>query len=289
MYGHTSTLLRGTTLSEHTCLRTACMKIVRTKTFLCQSDTYGSVPRAYSAKRYRTNPYQSPVSNRKKDAVPRVYLHLFRGGRYEPKQAKRLRSTQLYPGSALRGQMSYHNPKLTKQNKNTPKAELKQETERTHSISHQNAWGSTSLDSTIAPTNSTLEVHSLMWCLFPPHLWQICLGHCWMKWLLSPQTKHLLSFRARRPPRMMRVLLGDARSLMLLRCSVPGTVCLPPCDSPPSPVARRGRCCPLHYLGHGHRQRLQLRAEVADCRVRTTLTLPCYLLSFFSEPWGLTG
>ena len=73
----------------------------------------------------------------------------------------------------------------------------------------------------MAPTNSTLEVHSLMWCPFPPHLWQIYLGHCWMKWLLSPQTKHLLSFRARRPPRMIRILLGDAPSLMLLRCSAP--------------------------------------------------------------------
>ena len=51
------------------------------KAFLCQSDTRGSMPRAYSAKRDRTNPYQSPVSNRKRDAVPRVYLHLFGGGR----------------------------------------------------------------------------------------------------------------------------------------------------------------------------------------------------------------
>ena len=73
----------------------------------------------------------------------------------------------------------------------------------------------------LAPTNSTLEVHSFMWYPFPPHLQQICLGHCWMKWLLSPQTKHLLSFRARCPPRMMRILLGDAPSLMLLPCSAP--------------------------------------------------------------------
>ena len=50
-------------------------------TFLCQSDTCGSVPRTYSAKRDRINPYQSPVSNRKRDAVPRVYLHPFGGGR----------------------------------------------------------------------------------------------------------------------------------------------------------------------------------------------------------------
>ena len=71
----------------------------------------------------------------------------------------------------------------------------------------------------MTPTNSTLEVHSLMWCPFPPHLWQICLGHRWLKRLLSPQTKHLLSFRARRPPRMMRI--GVVASLMLLRCSAP--------------------------------------------------------------------
>ena len=49
--------------------------------FLCQSDTCGSVPRDHSAKRDRTNPYQSPVSNGKRDTVPRVYLHLFGGGR----------------------------------------------------------------------------------------------------------------------------------------------------------------------------------------------------------------
>ena len=53
--------------------------------------------------------------------------------------------------------MSYHNPKQTKQNKNTPKAELKQETERTHSISHQNAWGSTSFNSTIGPNKLHLR------------------------------------------------------------------------------------------------------------------------------------
>ena len=40
-----------------------------------------------------------------------------------------------------------------------------------------------------------------------------------MKWLLSLETKYLLYFRARRPPRMMRILLGDAPSLMLLWCS----------------------------------------------------------------------
>ena len=75
----------------------------------------------------------------------------------------------------------------------------KQETEHTNNISHQKAWCSTSLSySTMAPTNSTFEVHSLMWCPFPPHLWQICLGHCRMKWLLSPQIKHLLFFSVRR-------------------------------------------------------------------------------------------
>ena len=53
--------------------------------------------------------------------------------------------------------MSYHNPKQTKENKNTPKAELKQETERTYSISHQNAWGYTSFDSTIGPNKIHLR------------------------------------------------------------------------------------------------------------------------------------
>ena len=95
----------------------------------------------------------------------------------------------------------------------------------------------------LTPTNSTLEVHSFMWCPFPPHLWQICLGHCWMKWLLSPQTKHLLSFRARRPPRMMRILLGDAPSLMLLRCSAPDQAFLvrrlERCASRPMTLPRR--------------------------------------------------
>ena len=131
----------------------------------------------------------------------------------------------------------------------------------------------------LAPTNSTLEVHSFMWCPFPPHLWQVCVGHCWMKWLLSPETKHLLSFRARRPPRMMRIFFGDAPSLMLLRYSAPGQAFLvrrlERCASRPltlsrrpSPVARRGRHCLVHYLGHGHRQRLHLRADASDCCVK---------------------
>ena len=50
------------------------------KNFLCQSDTCGSVPRATALKE-RTNPYQSPVSNGKRDRVPRVYLRLFGGER----------------------------------------------------------------------------------------------------------------------------------------------------------------------------------------------------------------
>ena len=62
----------------------------------------------------------------------------------------------------------------------------KQETKHTTNISHQKAWCSTSLSySTMAPTNSTFEVHFLMWCAFHPHLWQICLGHCRMKALVS--------------------------------------------------------------------------------------------------------
>ena len=64
-----------------------------------------------------------------------------------------------------------------------------------------------------------------------------------MKWLLSPQTKHLLSFRARRPPRMMRIVLGDAPSLMLLRCSAPDQAFLvrrlERCASRPMPLPRR--------------------------------------------------
>ena len=93
--------------------------------------------------------------------------------------------------------MNYHNTEQTKQ-KHT-EGWGKQETERTNNISHQKAWCSTSLSySTMTPTNSTFEVHCLMWCPFPPHLWQICLGHCKVKWFLSLQTKHLLSFGVRR-------------------------------------------------------------------------------------------
>ena len=193
--------------------------------------------------------------------------------------------------------MSYHNPKQTKQNKQHRRLNLnKRPSART--ASHIRMPG-VLLHSilTLAPTNSTLEVHSFMWCPFPSHLWQVCVGHCWMKWLLSQETKHLLSFRARRPPRIMRILLGDAPSLMLLRCSAPDQAFLvrrlERCASRPltlsrrsSPVARRGRRCPVHYLGHGHRQRLHLRADVFDCCVKflagdVRSGPPWYLFFFF--------
>ena len=131
--------------------------------------------------------------------------------------------------------MSYHNLKQTQQRKTHRRLNLnKRPSART--TSHIRMPG-VLLHSTLplAPTNSTLEVHSFMW--------QICVGHCWMKWLLSPQTKHLLSFRARRPPRMMRILLGDAPSLMLLRCSAPDQAFLvrrlERCASRPMTLLRR--------------------------------------------------
>ena len=132
--------------------------------------------------------------------------------------------------------MSYHNPPPPKEKTNTHRRLNlnKRPSERT--ASHIRMPG-VLLHSTLplAPTNSTLEVHSFMW--------QICLGHCWMKWLLSPQTKRLLSFRARRPPRMMRILLGDAPSLMLRRCSAPDQAflvrCLERCASRPMTLPRR--------------------------------------------------
>ena len=160
----------------------------------------------------------------------------------------------------------------------------------------------------MAPTNSTLEVHTLMWCPFPRHLWQICLGYCWMKWLLSLQNKTLAALSRETSPtddadrcRCKSDAPPVFGAWSSLSCSAPGVVCLPPRDSPPSPVARRGRRCPVHYLGHGHHQRLQLRAEVADCRVeflagrgvRPTLTVArrslhaiCWV---FSELGELTG
>ena len=131
--------------------------------------------------------------------------------------------------------MSYHNPKQTNKQKTHRRLNLnKRPSART--ASHIRMPG-VLLHSTLplTPTNSTLEVYSFMW--------QICLGHCWMKWLLSPQTKHLLSFRARRPPRMMRILLGDAPSLMLLRCSAPDQAFLvrrlERCASRPMTLPRR--------------------------------------------------
>ena len=119
----------------------------------------------------------------------------------------------------------------------------------------------------LAPANSTLEVRSFMW--------QICLRHCWMKWLLSPQTKHLLSFRARRPPRMMRIFLGDAPSLMLLRCSAPDQaflvrrlercasrpVTLPRC---PSPVAAGAVPCTTWDMVIVSDSSFALRSPIAE-------------------------
>ena len=93
----TSTLPNETTLNKHTCQRTTCIgtrkagKIVRTKKLCvnCRSNPCGfGAPFTSNAKRGRINPYQWPVPNRKKNAVPRINLHLFRGERQEPKQAK---------------------------------------------------------------------------------------------------------------------------------------------------------------------------------------------------------
>ena len=175
--------------------------------------------------------------------------------------------------------MSYHNPKQTKQKKAHRRLNLnKRPSART--ASHIRMPG-VLLHSTLplTPTNSTLDIHFFMWCPFPPHLWQICLGHCWMKWLLSPQTKHLLSFRARRPPRMMRILLGDAPSLMLLRCSAPDQAFL---------VRRLERFASRLIIlpRRPSRQALSRALFGTWCRVRPTLTPPCYLLSFFFRSLG---
>ena len=72
-------------------------------------------------------------------------------------------------------------------------------------------------------------------------------------------------------------LVSPNRTLAVLRCSAPDQAlavrCLEWCASRPStlplsPAARRNRCCPVHYLGHGHHQMLQRCVEVADCRLR---------------------
>ena len=69
------------------------------KTFICQSDTCGSVPRAYSAKRDRINPYQSPISNREKVRCPAsTYIYSEARDR-NPNKWSNLGVTQLYPGS----------------------------------------------------------------------------------------------------------------------------------------------------------------------------------------------
>ena len=68
-------------------------------TFLCQSDTCDSVPRAYSAKRDRINPYQSPIANREKVRCPAsTYIYSEARDR-NPNKRSNLGVTQLYPGS----------------------------------------------------------------------------------------------------------------------------------------------------------------------------------------------
>ena len=109
------------------------------KTFLCRSDTCGSVPQADSAKRDRTNPYQSPISNREKvRCLASTYIYSEARDR-NPNMRSNLGATQLYPVLALQGLMSYHNSKQTK----TTKGWVRQEPEHAYNISHQKAWSHT--------------------------------------------------------------------------------------------------------------------------------------------------
>ena len=105
------------------------------KTFICQSDTCGSVPRAYSAKRDRINPYQSPISNREKVRCPAsTYIYSEARDR-NPNKRSNLGVTQLYPVLELQGLMSYHNSKQTK----TTEGWVRQKAEHAYNISHQKA------------------------------------------------------------------------------------------------------------------------------------------------------
>ena len=109
------------------------------KTFICQSDTCGSLPRAYSAKRDRINPYQSPILNREKVRCP-ASTYIYSEARVRnPKKRSNLGVTQLYPVLALQGLMSYLNSKQTK----TTEGWVRQEAEYAYNISHQKAWSHT--------------------------------------------------------------------------------------------------------------------------------------------------
>ena len=190
--------------------------------------------------------------------------------------------------------MSYHNPKKNTTKKTHRRLNLnKRPSART--ASHIRMSG-VLLHSTLplAPTNSTLEVHSFML--------QICSGHCWMKLLLSPQTKNLLSFRARRPPRVMRILLGDAPSLMLLRCSAPDQAFLvrrlERCASRPmtlprrlSPVAAGAVPCTSWDMVIISVSIFALMSPIAVLNSSRVTFAEASMVSIvlFSEPWGQIG
>ena len=97
------------------------------------------MPRAYSAKRDRINPYQSPISNREKVRCPAsTYIYSEARDR-NPNKRSNLGVTQLYPVLALQGLMSYHSSKQTK----TTEGWVRQEAEHAYNISHQKAWSHT--------------------------------------------------------------------------------------------------------------------------------------------------